>query len=369
MLNDYLQNLIDELKIPYLDVVCCRSHEKVCRFVLGDGIVGKEKFYAYSCGKVITVVSALKLIEDGKMGLSDRVCDYLPSAKNAFIINDKGERVMVGDKITLRHLFTMSAGLTYDLTTKPILDLVNKSGGKAILQDFIPKFFETPLAFTPGERFNYSLCHDVLAGVVEVVSGMKFSRYVKQTIFDPLGMNNSFFDNSEKGVLDVYFAHENGEIKKIDEGKILLPTPSYESGGAGLVTTVEDYIRFADALACEGRSDKDYCLLKPQTIKLLTTAQFERASVNNGYTCVQGDDYGYGLGVRVRQKSTDWGLNKGEFGWDGAAGAYVLIDPERHVSVFIGMHVRNWPVVFAGKHLEIVKAIYQKYILSNQDKI
>ena len=364
-LKTYLSNLVNELKIPYLDVSCYRSHKQVCRFVLGDGADGNERLFAYSCSKVITAVTALKLIEDGKMGLDDRLCDYLPSVKNGFVLSDDGQKVFVGEKITLRHLFTMSAGLTYDLNSKPVLDLVKESGGLAKLQDFIPKFFETPLSFNPGERFQYSLCHDVLAGVIEVVSGKKFSEYVKEVVFNPLEMNNSFFDNSETGVADVYFASKNGGIEKAEKRKVLIPTSFYESGGAGLVTTVEDYIRFADALACGGIAYNDYRLLKPQTIKLLSTVQIQRADVKNGYTCVQGDDYGYGLGVRVRQKPTDWGLNCGEFGWDGAAGSYVLIDSERDVSVFIGMHIMNWPSVFNGKHLEIVKAIYDAYFIND----
>ena len=74
---------------------------------------------------------------------------------------------------------------------------------------------------------------------------------------------------------------------------------------------------------------------------------------------MQGVDYGYGLGVRVRKVDTEWGLKQGEFGWDGAAGCYVMIDPVRKVSVFMSMNVLVWPKVFQGKHLEVVKAIYE----------
>ena len=85
-----------------------------------------------------------------------------------------------------------------------------------------------------------------------------------------------------------------------------------------------------------------------------------KISISNNFACVQGGDYGYGLGVRIRQKPTEWGLNKGEFGWDGAAGSYVMMDPEKKVSIFIGLHLRNWPVVFKGKHLPIVEKIYKE---------
>ena len=98
-------------------------------------------------------------------------------------------------------------------------------------------------------------------------------------------------------------------------------------------------------------------------MQALATEQVKNISVQNTFTCVQGEDYGYGLGVRVRQSPTAWGLPVGEFGWDGAAGSYVMVDPERKISVFIGMHVRNWPEVFTGKHLEIVEAIYKEFFV------
>ena len=315
----------------------------------------------YSCGKLVTVVAALRLVEEGKMSLDDPVCAYLPEVEKAFILDERGGQVCVGGKMTIRHLFTMTAGFTYNLWTQPIQDLIVSSQGKAVLRDFIAKFVETPLSFAPGQRFQYSLCHDVLAAVVEVVSGKKFSKYVKENVFDPLQMPHSRFDNQEKGVADIYMATADKRVEKIDEGKVLIPTPGYESGGAGLVSTVEDYIRFADALACEGLSANGYPLLSKEGIRALETDQVKSISVQNTFTCVQGEDYGYGLGVRVRQRSTEWGLPIGEFGWDGAAGSYVMIDPTRKVSVFIGMHVRNWPEVFTGKHLQIVETLYKEF--------
>jgi CubicO group peptidase (beta-lactamase class C family) len=194
---------------------------------------------------------------------------------------------------------------------------------------------ESPLAFVPGAHYRYGLSHDVLAAVVEVITGKKFSAYVKEVIFDPLQMNESRFDNLEENMTDVYMAFEGGEVRKIEEPKCLVPTPAYESGGAGLVSTVEDYIRFADALACGGTAANGYQVLGSDALRQLTSEQMKEISINNAFTCVQGGDYGYGLGVRIRQVATDWGLNKGEFGWDGAACSYVMMDPEKKISVFI----------------------------------
>lgn len=360
-----VEQFIEELKvstgIPYIDVACCKKQELVFRYFSGDKVEGKELLYMYSCGKVVTVVAALRLVEEGRLGLDDKVFVYLPEIKNAFILNEHNEKEYVGEQMTIRHLFTMTAGFTYNVETQPILQLVKESEGKATLRDFIAKFVETPLSFAPGTRFQYSLCHDVLAAVVEVVTHKKFSQYVKEVIFDPLGMKNSYFDNSEKQVADIYIAYENGSVENIHEGKILLPTKSYESGGAGLVSTVEDYLRFANALACKGKAKNGYQVIKEETLQLMASKQTSNLCVNNGFTCVQGEDYDYGLGVRVRNKPTEWGLEKGEYGWDGAAGSYVMIDPLSEVAIFIGMHIRNWPFIFTGKHLSIVEKIYREF--------
>ena len=359
-----IDKLIEEIRknvgVPYLDVICYQAHKEVYRYVSGEGATGQELLYMYSCGKLVTVTAALRLVEEGKMSIDDPVFSYLPEVEKAFILDKQGRQVCVGRKMTIRHLFTMTAGFTYDLGTQPIQSLVSSNKG-AVLRDFIGKFVETPLSFEPGQQFQYSLCHDVLAAVVEVVSGKKFSEYVKETIFTPLQMSHSHFDNQETGVVDMYMAMGDGRVEKVNEGKILIPTPKYESGGAGLVSTVEDYIRFADALACDGVAGNGYAVLSKAGIRSLATEQVKNLSVQNTFTCVQGDDYGYGLGVRVRQKPTEWGLPIGEFGWDGAAGSYVMIDPEREISIFIGMHVRNWPEVFTGKHLRIVEKIYKEF--------
>ncbi len=359
--QEFIEQLRQETGISYIDVICKKKHETIFRYTSGEGVTGKELLHMYSCSKVLTAVAALRLVEEGKLSLEDKVYTYLPEIEKAFVLEENGERRIVGQDMTIRHLFTMTAGFTYNLATEPIQQLVKESNGQAVLRDFIPKFVETPLSFVAGEKFQYSLCHDVLAAVVEVVTGKRFSRYIKETIFEPLGMHNSYFDNSEEGVFEMYAASVEGDVSLHKDGKLLMPTKSYESGGAGLASTVEDYSLFAEALACGGVGKNGYQVIKKETLALLCTEQFKGLSLNNGYTCIQGDDYNYGLGVRVRSRDTEWGLEKGEFGWDGAAGSYLMVDPKREISVFIGMNVLNWPAVFIGKHLQIVEQLYKEF--------
>ena len=359
--KEFIEQLRIQTGVPYLDVVCYQDHKEVFRYISGENSTGKEQLYMYSCSKPITVVAAMRLVESGKLSLDDKVCTYLPEVKDAYIVNKQGEKVTVGDQMTIRQLFTMTAGFTYDVTTQPVKQLVKDSQGKAVLRDFISTFVQSPLAFAPGERFNYSLCHDVLAAVVEVVANKKFSAYVKEEIFAPLMMNNSSFDNDDSNVIEMYMAMDDGRVEKVNERNILIPTFGYESGGASLISTVEDYILFADALACGGKGKNGYHLLGEEALNQLSTKHIGGISDDSGFTCIQGNDYAYGLGVRVREVPTPWGLEKGEFGWDGAACSYVLVDPNKKVSVFVGMHLRNWPVVFDGKHLQIVEKLYNEF--------
>jgi CubicO group peptidase (beta-lactamase class C family) len=298
-------------------------------------------------------------VEEGKLSLEDKVCDYLPEIKNAFIINSAGQKEYVGHTMTVRNLFTMTAGFTHDIYKAPVLELIKESQGKATLRDFIPKFIESPLAFAPGDKYQYGINHDILAAVIEVVTGKKFSAYVKEVIFEPLQMNESRFDNGEENMADVYWADANGGVRRIIENKFLVLTPAYECGGAGLVSTVEDYIRFADALACGGIAANGYQVLSKEMLHQLTSEQLKEISISNNFACVQGGDYGYGLGVRIRQKATDWGLNRGEFGWDGAAGSYVMIDPAQRLSIFFAMHVRSWPSLIGCGHAPIRDLTYE----------
>ena len=361
-IESFIENLKNEIGIPYIDVICYREHQQLFRYYTGAGVNGKEQLYMYSCTKPVTVSAAMRLIEEGRLSLDDNVGKYLPEINSAYVVDENGNKRTVGDKMTVRHLITMSAGFNYDTKTAPILALCEKSEGKANLRDFISAFVESPLDFEPGRRFGYSLCHDVLAAVIECVSGKRFSSFVNETILSPIGMTNSRLDNGEEGVADMYMAEPDGEIKKIDEGKNLRITENYESGGAGLVSCVEDYILFADALASGGVAKNGYRVLSEKTLARLYTEELKTLSLDSGFTCIQGDDYNYGLGVRVRKTPTEWGLPVSEFGWDGAAGSYLMVDPVRHISIVIGMHLRLWPRVFKGRHLEIVKAIYNEIL-------
>ena len=360
--TNYIDKLIEEKKLPLLDVLVKRGHNEVYRHTgsyTGE-FGGDEALCMFSCTKVFTVTAAMRLIEEGKISLDAPVWDYIPAFKNAYTLDeDKNKR---SEKITIRHLFTMSSGLDYNISRPAIVKLARADYENATTTDVISSLMEYPLNFTPGEKFLYSLSHDALGAVIETVTGENLADYMEKLIFSPLGMKNSTM-RSEGYVQNPPINHEiteDGFIKERGNSyKHFHPTKNYVSGGASLISTVEELSIFADTLAAGGRAKDGYRIVKPETIEKMKEIQFGGLSVKNHYTCVQGTDYGYGLGVRVRAVPHPSGIPVGEFGWDGAAGSYVLIDTDNNISITMGMNILSWPTVFIGEHLAIASRIYE----------
>jgi CubicO group peptidase (beta-lactamase class C family) len=116
-IQDFIEKLRQATGLSYIDVICKEKHKTIFRYNSGKDVTGKERLYMYSCSKVITAVAALRLVEEGKLSLEDKACKYLPEIKNAFVLEENGEKRVVGQEMTIRHLFTMSAGFTYNLAT------------------------------------------------------------------------------------------------------------------------------------------------------------------------------------------------------------------------------------------------------------
>jgi CubicO group peptidase (beta-lactamase class C family) len=184
-LDSFMEHLTGERGYPGNSVKIYHNHSQVYEYATGYADREEKTPFStstfvnlYSTTKVITCACAMTLFEKGKFLMTDPLYYYIPEFKD-IMVRDKdsnGNVILRPAKrpITIRDLFTMTAGFTYDLWTQPIRGLV-ESNPNAPLREFIAKFVETPLSFMPGQQFQYSLCHDVLAAVVEVVSGKKFS--------------------------------------------------------------------------------------------------------------------------------------------------------------------------------------------------
>ena len=365
-LKEYMAGLL-ERGVPGCELIVCRDHEILFHECAGYSDAEGQKpaspsdqYLMYSCTKPVTAVAAMQCFERGLFDLDDPVERYLPAFGKACTVQN-GVRVPLSQPMTIRHLQTMTAGLNYNLFTAPVKRLLEAVENPTTRQ-IVDALAEEPLDFEPGERFQYSLCHDVLAAVIEVVSKMTFAEYVQKNIFDPLGMQNSGFwtRGSQWPNLAAQYQYneDSGKAELCASANDMIPSANYHSGGAGMVSNMTDYLRFADALAC-GESIGGARILSRQSVDRMREEQLPVFRVSGNFTCTCGEDYGYGLGVRTRI-AFDHGVPsaKGEFGWDGAAGADLLVDPEHRLSMVYGQHVRNWPAMLGPVHLQIRDILY-----------
>ena len=365
---DYVESVLrKEKNVPGCDLKIMRGHETLLRHTSGvrdyadmESLRPDDIYLMYSCTKPMTCAAAMQLVEKGMIGLDDPVSKYLPEFKNAFLLKD-GKPVVPQNTMTIRHLFTMSAGLNYNRNTQPIRDVI-AANPKAGTVDIVNALVQSPLEFEPGSRFLYSMCHDVLAAVVEVASGMRFSKYMKQNIWEPLGMPDTGFhlpEDKQHRLVALYECDAPGKYQPFSNPREFNLTDRYESGGAGLYSTVDDYSLFADAMACGGKGITGKQILKEETIDLMRTEQLSSFTMDTRFGCAAGPGYGYGLGIRTLIDKSCSRSSLGEFGWDGAAGSYVMIDPKYKLSIFFAMHVRNWPTLIGCGHAPIRDLTYE----------
>lgn len=368
---------------PSIDVLVYRNHELLYRYFTGvmdiengGELHGDEQYFIYSMTKMITCCCALHQLEQGKYNLDDPISKWLPEFSKMKITSDAlntenaakiasgqsaGENIDVANDgyaktpITVKHLFTMTAGLDYALFDEVMTKA--KDEGKTTTQELVRAMAGKTLGFEPGSRFRYSLCHDVLGALVEIWSGETLGNYMRKNIFEPLGMKNTFFgipqDISKMPTL--YSEYVGQPFKKEAFKCVYNISPNYESGGAGLTSTTEDYALFLDMVACGGVGKTGARILKEETVKLWGTNHVSGAAADDFDKMRRG--YGYGLGVRVHIDPTRSGTISpvGEFGWDGAAGAFAMVDPVNNVSLTYFQHVLG----FAPDQCEVRNALYK----------
>ena len=226
-MKDFMKHFVD-MGVPGNTVRVWQNHKEIFSHSEGYSdkeekvaMTGDELFNIYSCSKVATVTAALQLYERGEFLLDTPIYEFIPEYREMFINDKEGNLIKAKNAITMRHLFTMTAGFSYDKNTEGFRLAREKTNGKMDTVETIKCMATDPLGFEPGTKWRYSLCHDVLGGVVEVISGKKFSKYVTENIFKPLGMNESYYRYSdeigEKMASHYRFIEENEEYRNISD--------------------------------------------------------------------------------------------------------------------------------------------------------
>lgn len=359
-LKRYLDLIPEIYGIPSCEISVCKGYEKVFRHSVGELPYGNKTMYRmFSMTKLITVTGVMRLVENGKIDLDDPVYKFLPAYKNLTVEKD-GRIVPAENAMTIRHLLSMRSGLSYSRTKPSIAKALENS--YATTREIADALAGDPLLFEPGTNWFYSFSHDVLAAVCEVASGKKYGEYLKDEIFEPLGMKDiTHFpsDEQKKRIAPLYEFIDESYSVKIAEDIAPSMSEAFEGGGSGLHTTNDEYMKIPLALANGGRAENGYQLLRPEAIELIkqnhmTTS--EQRAFSRGKP-----GYGYGLGVRTlidRDDALATATPLGEFGWDGMAASYSLIDTENNISVVWTTHVVYCRPAYREIHPHIRNLVY-----------
>jgi CubicO group peptidase (beta-lactamase class C family) len=313
-------------------------------------------FRIYSMTKPITSVAFMMLFEEGRVALDEPVHKYIPEWKNlgvfqagtapAFLTRPPSRPMLIVD--LLRH----TSGLTYGFQQRSNVDAAYREmqiGGvekAGTLQSMIEDLAKIPLEFSPGEAWNYSVSTDVIGYLVGKISGMPLEAFLKQRIFNPLGMNDTdFFVPADKAHrLAACYSADKGSLTLQDDptNSSYLAPPSFISGGGGLCSTAADYLTFCRALLNGGELG-GVRLIGPKTLKLMTSnhlpggrdlpemsrSLFSEASYN-------GIGFGLGFSVTMNPAQTLIPGSAGEYAWGGAATTSFWIDPaEELIAIFM----------------------------------
>lgn len=272
-------------------------------------------FSLMSMTKPIVSTALMMLWEDGKFMLDDPISKWLPSYANKQVLDAVSGQRVPAHPITVRNILTHTSGLSLEPGPRP----------KTLLEE-IEKSAPRPLAFQPGERWQYGSSTDFVAALVEKISGMTVDEYVRQRIFEPLGIRDTYYNIPKEKVnrvAAVYRPDKDGKITLLRKPEYHEPT-TYFPGVAGLNGTAADYFRFSQMIL-NGGEYEGHRLLGRMTVDMMISNQ-----IGSGKPVyIRGAGYGFGLGFAVLtdpSKSPD-ALSPGTFTWGGADGTLFWIDP------------------------------------------
>jgi CubicO group peptidase (beta-lactamase class C family) len=345
-------------KVAYVDTWGVRD------IAARDPLETDDIFRIYSMTKPITSVAVMMLYEEGRFFLDEPVGRYLPELANlpvARLAEASGPDSIPTERatrpMTIRDLLRHTSGLTYGIFSNTAVDQLygrHNVNGAETLADMVTALGQIPLMFQPGTRWNYSVSTDVLGRLVEVISGQPFDVFLRERIFEPLGMHDTGFyvEPSERDRFAQLYGHVGPERSlEVVMARSYAPDETFFSGGGGLVSTAQDYARFAQMLLNGGELD-GVRILSPTTIDLMTADHLH----DDGASFL-ADGWGFGLGFTVKNQPARDGLpdSVGTYYWFGVAGTSFWIDPQRDlIGIFMVQINPNRDVSFRDQFKRLV---------------
>lgn len=362
-LQGLLEGEIEALKLPGAAIAIYeKGEEKYCGCFgardMEEGLLFEKDtiLRIYSMTKPVTAVAYKILEERGLISQNDLLSQFLPEFGNCKVIKE-GTLYPMEREIRIRDLLTMTSGIVYpDLDEagkrmQRIFDGVSRKIGEGsgdTTREVIRKIASVPLAFQPGERWRYGLSTDVLGGVIEVVSGKSLRDFYKQEILDPLGMTDTDFyvpKEKQERLGQLYKRAQDGFV--IDKNRHLglsygLIPPAFESAGAGLFSTLEDYSKFVRMLAGKGIYQGTRILSEKSVLDFQKNGLDERQLKTIDFDQLAGFGYGHFMRCRMDSSRIPGKGVQGEFGWDGWSGPYFNVVVEEDSAILFMVQISEF---------------------------
>jgi CubicO group peptidase (beta-lactamase class C family) len=359
-LHALIQGEIDKKQLAGAVTILAR-HGKVVEYrsygqrdlATGAPMTHDTIFRDYSMTKPVTGVAMMILYEEGKWQPSDPISKYVPEFAHLKVfkgVDAEGKMILADPDHapTMRELMTHTAGFGYGMGKDPVDAMYHdlKVMQSANLQEMIDKLAKIPLYYQPGKGWLYSSSMDIQGYIVEKLSGQSLPDFMRDRIYTPLGMRDAGFyvpEDKRQRFATLYNANPQGELVAGEPGDYA-KQPTMASGGGGMVSTAEDYYRFAQMLANGGELDGKR-VLAPSTVKLMTSNHTPDALLTGefgiGMSVIRpGFAWGYDCAVIFDPAEANLSDGKGTFFWDGAAGTWFFVDPANDI-VFVAMIQRR----------------------------
>jgi len=327
----------------------------------------------YSMTKPVTAAAVMLLMEEGKLDLMDPVEKFIPSFANQKVA-EGGDLVPARRSIVIKDLLNMQSGLLYPGTTCMAAyaagELFDEICSKADTDEemttleIAERIGKLPLAFQPGTRWQYGTSADILGAVIEVASGMRFGEFLRQRFFAPLGMEDTdFYVPEEKRFRMSKIYEDTGKGLREFQGHHLAifgtkRRPRFESGGAGLMSTVDDYMKFGQMLLNNGVHDGER-IMGAKTVEFLRGGRLPVAITPDilGWSGMEGFQYGNLMRVAVEPGLAMFNVTKGAYGWDGWLGPYFMNYPENDVTfIYMQQKTSTGTTPYTRKLLNVLAA-------------
>ena len=375
-IETHFAKYVESGKLPGVHVAVTRGGKLAYETKIGHADVEAKKpiaddtiYRIYSMTKPICAVAAMILWEEGLFELHDQVKWFIPSFADQKVFRSgtltAPRYEPVSEPMEMWHLFSHTAGMTYGFVyANPVDQMYRNAGfewgtpqGKN-LAEVIDILAGLPLMFQPGTEWAYSMSIDVLGRVVEVLSGMTLGEFMKKRIFDPLGMNDTGFfcpeDQAHRlAALYVPNPADKKAVRSDAMGAGALHKPVAELGGGGLVSTMSDYVKFAEMLRGGGQLN-GVRILGPRTVELMGSNLLPNNADLTAFgrplfseTTFDGVGFGLGMSVTLDPATAKVPGTPGDFGWGGAASTNFTVDPKEDLVYTIMTQLlpsSTWPI-------------------------